>query len=501
MPLLLLLSVFVISTCGLVYELIAGTLASYLLGDSVTQFSTIIGVYLFSMGIGAYLSKFVQRNFLSLFIKVELLIGLLGGSSAAFLFYFFAKVYSFRILLYVLVLLIGTLVGLEIPLLMRILKDEFEFKDLVSKVFSFDYVGALIASLLFPLVLVPHLGLIRSSFLFGILNVLIALMTLFYFQQKNQKITLLKTSAFLVLLFLVFGFVCSEKILTLAENGFYTEPVIYAVSTPYQRIALTRNQEELRLYLNGHLQFSSRDEYRYHEALVFPGLLGLKEVKKVLVLGGGDGMALREIFKVASVESVTLVDLDQQMTHLFQGNEILNKLNAHSFSNPKVKVINADAFLWLKENQEQFDFAVVDFPDPTNYSLGKLYSLSFYKELYRSLAPSAGAVIQSTSPYFARESFWCVAHTLEAAQFSTQSYHLYVPSFGEWGYTLALKNKDVYEKPKIFPEHLKFLNSESLVQMFQFAPDMSEVPGEINQLNNQYLVRTYEREWAKYSWN
>src|SRR4051795_3845663 len=104
---LLLASVFVIATCGLIYELIAGTLASYLLGDSVTQFSTVIGVYLFSMGIGSYLSRFIRKNLLGCFVHVEYLIGLVGGSSAALLFLFFEHASSFRLLLYSLVSLIG----------------------------------------------------------------------------------------------------------------------------------------------------------------------------------------------------------------------------------------------------------------------------------------------------------------------------------------------------------------------------------------------------------
>src|SRR6476660_2372383 len=161
--LLLLASVFTIATCGLVYELIAGTLASYLLGDSITQFSTIIGCYLFAMGIGSWLSRYVKRDLLSFFIRVEILVGAVGGSSAALLFLAFEHVASFRFLLYFTVGAIGVLVGVEIPLLLRILENRLEFRDLVAKVFTFDYVGALFASILFPLVLVPHLGLIKSA--------------------------------------------------------------------------------------------------------------------------------------------------------------------------------------------------------------------------------------------------------------------------------------------------------------------------------------------------
>ena len=164
--LLLLMSVFVVTTCGLIYELVAGTAASYLLGDSVTQFSTIIGVYLFSMGIGSYLSKFFNNNLIAWFVQIEIMVGLVGGFSSTVLFMLFGFVTYFRVILYSLVGLTGVLVGLEIPLLMRILEKKYEFKELVSKVFTFDYIGALLASLIFPLVLVPHLGLLRTSFFF-----------------------------------------------------------------------------------------------------------------------------------------------------------------------------------------------------------------------------------------------------------------------------------------------------------------------------------------------
>src|SRR5687768_3570178 len=189
---LLLFSVFVVATCGLIYELVAGTLASYLLGDSITQFSTIIGVYLFSMGIGSFLSRYFNKSLLTWFIRIELLVGLVGGFSAAILFLVFPLASSFRVILYAFVALTGILVGLEIPMLMRILKDKIEFKELVSRVFTFDYVGALLASLLFPLLLVPHLGLIRTSLFFGILNIAVGWYLAYYFAKEIKQAIALK---------------------------------------------------------------------------------------------------------------------------------------------------------------------------------------------------------------------------------------------------------------------------------------------------------------------
>ncbi len=439
MTVLLFASVFAVATCGLVYELIAGTLASYLLGDSVTQFSTVIGVYLFAMGVGSFLSGRIERDLLGVFVRTEILIGLVGGFSAAALFLLFGSVASFRIPLYGIVGAVGVLVGVEVPLLLRILHGQFAFKDLVARVFSFDYIGALFASLLFPLVLVPHLGLVRSSFLFGMINVGVALWLLWSFGGSIRGATLHRAAGLIALAALTTGFVAADRIMRQAEAWVFPDPVVYAESTPYQRIVLTASARDVRLFLNNNLQFSSRDEYRYHEALVHPGLSAVAHPARVLLFGGGDGLAAREILKHPEVESITQVELDPAMVRLFSGNADLARMNGGAFASPKLHVVNADAFVWLKQTagQAQFDFVVVDFPDPSNFSVGKLYSLTFYRLLRQVMAPGAAVVVQSTSPYIARRAYWCVVGTLEAAGFSTLPYHVYVPSFGEWGFVLA----------------------------------------------------------------
>lgn len=494
--LLLLGSVFTIATCGLIYELIASTLASYLLGDTVTQFSTVIGVYLFAMGIGSWLSGYVEKNLLRVFIRVELIIALIGGCSAALLFTMFAHVGSFRVLLYGLVVILGTLVGLEIPLLLRLLKDKLQFKDLVARIFTFDYIGALLASLLFPLLLVPHLGLVRSAFLFGFLNGAVGLLALWAMREQVPRPGMLRFAGLSVLAILAAGFVASERILAWSEQAAYGENVIYAKSTPFQRIALTRQDDDLRLYLNGNLQFSSRDEYRYHEALVHPGLARLPHARRVLVLGGGDGLAVREVLRHPQIESVTLVDLDPAMTKLFATSEILTRLNEASLLSPKVRVVNADAFTWLEEHRDRYDFIVADFPDPSNFSVGKLYTTAFFARVKRALAQDGAFVVQCTSPFVARRSFWCVDETLRASGLLTEPFHAYVPSFGEWGFILAAHRPLAGELR--LPPGLRFLTAENFRTLFEFPPDMARVPAEVNRLNNQALVRYYEQEWAHY---
>lgn len=495
---LLLTAVFVIATCGLIYELVAGTLASYLLGDSVTQFSTIIGVYLFAMGIGSFLSKYFSKDILGWFIKLEMLVGVVGGFSAAILFLVFPLASSFRTILYTLVMLTGILVGLEIPLLMRILKDRVEFKEMVSRVFTFDYIGALLASLIFPLLLVPKLGLIRTSLFFGMLNIGVAWYLAGFFSKEIKRASAIKLAAAGILLLQTVAFVFSNNIMRYSETMMYNDNIVYAESSPYQRVVLTRNKRELRLFLNGNLQFSSADEYRYHESLVHPALSSIPNVANVLILGGGDGMAAREILKYPTVQRITLVDLDPMITKLFSSQDVLVKLNNGSLLNKKLKVINEDAFIWMRNNREKFDAVVIDFPDPSNFSIGKLYSTVFYHLLRNSLQPEGIAVIQSTSPYVAPKSFWCIDTTLRSAGFYTRAYHNYVPSFGEWGYVLAFPQKEKNWFTNM-PAQLKYLNPDVLQQCFIFPEDMkTHKTLQPNQLNNQALVNYFEEEWGKY---
>lgn len=496
MHLALLLSVFVVATCGLIYELVAGALASYLLGDSVTQFSTVIGVYLFAMGVGSYLSRFVTKDHLATFIRVEIFVGILGGFSSTILFLVFAQGAFFPVVLYGLVFLIGMGVGLEIPLLMNILRSEMEFQELVSKVLSFDYIGALVASVSFPIFLLPHLGLVRTSLMFGILNVLVALALLVAIQRRTATHRLSKIPPVLALVALTCAFVWGDAILASAEASMYPDRVIYSSTTPYQRIVLTRTPYSLRLHLNGHLQFDSSDEYRYHEALVHVGLHAVPQKRSILVLGGGDGLAVREILKYPEVERVTLVDLDPSMTQVFRNSPSLVALNQNALNDPRVTVINQDAFVWLQHPPEQFDFIVIDLPDPTNFSIGKLYTTGFYKLLHGALTPHGAFVVQSTSPLLARKSFWCVDASVKAAGFTTQPYHTYVASFGEWGFILG--SRDGIELSGVFPPKLRFLTPEYLTTLFSFPPDMARVDVEPNRLNDQTLVHLYEQEWGTY---
>jgi spermidine synthase len=497
MGILLFISVLLVAACGLIYELVAGTLASYLLGDSVLQFSTVIGTYLFAMGVGSALSRYLNRGLVYRFVWIELALAIVGGFSSALLLFAFAFTQGFGIILYALVIVMGVLVGLEIPLLMRIVRDRYDFRDVIAHVLTFDYLGALGASLLFPILLVPRLGLVRSAMLFGIINAAVALWTTYLFASQLSAPRSLRIMCVMVLCGLAVGMAQAKHITSTAEDNIYADEIIFARDTRYQHLVLTRFKDDLRLFLNSHLQFSSRDEYRYHEALIHPGLASIPAPRRVLVLGGGDGLAVREIFKYSQIESVTLVDLDAEMTKLFSTHALLTQLNQKSLQSPRLHLVTSDAFPWVDSNTDSFDFIVIDFPDPTNYSLGKLYTTAFYRAASRHLSTQGVMVVQSTSPMFARDSFWCIADTLKQAGLRTYPYHVYVPSFGEWGFVIASFHE--YSPPSSLPTGLRFLDVTGLPGLFQFPPDMAPLPMPANQLNDQVLVRLYDQDWKDIS--
>jgi spermidine synthase len=287
----------------------------------------------------------------------------------------------------------------------------------------------------------------------------------------------------------------ADHITTWAEDRFYGDNVVLRESSDYQRIVVTSGPAGVRLFLNGNLQFHSRDEYRYHEALVHPAMAAHGAPRRVLVLGGGDGMAVREVLKHPSVEQVTLVELDPHMTRLFSTQPLLKTLNAGALSSPKLKTVNADGFGWLERGDDTFDVIIVDFPDPTNFSLGKLYTTSFYALVDRRLAAGGFVAVQTTSPLIARRSFWTVAATLEAVGFTVTPYHAHVPSFGEWGFIAA--GRRPFRAPTSLPPGLRFLTPEGFAAALQFPPDMARVAAEPNRLSNQVLVHTFEEEWGR----
>ncbi|MGE0327188.1 MAG: polyamine aminopropyltransferase [Polyangiaceae bacterium] len=497
--------VLVIATAGLVYELVIAAVASYVLGDSVTQFSTIIGLYLSALGLGAYVSKFIDRRLALTFVDVELAAALIGGASAPLLFLAFSYTAAFHFILYGMVLVVGTLVGLELPLLMRLLGRELSFKDLIARALTFDYAGALLGSLAFSLILVPKLGLARSSLVCGLLNAGVALISTWILPSadmgERKSFGGARVRAVLVLLLLGAGILESDRVTGLAEAALFPGKVIFAEHSRYQRIVLTERQnaghKTFQLQLNGNLQFDTADEYRYHEALVHPAMQSARHHSEIAVGGGGDGLAAREVLRWPGVERITLVDLDPAMTDLGKHNPLLQAQNRGAMNDPRVEVHNSDAMVWFRDHDQRFDVIILDFPDPTNYSLGKLYSARFYRTIYDRLADDGALVVQSTSPLFALQAYWCIDTTLRSVGFSTAPYHVFVPAFGEWGYVLAKKSP--FRPPQdLQVAGLAYLTPETLRLAFNFPEDMRAVPTPVNRLDNQALVHFYLDAWARW---
>lgn len=489
----LFLSTLLIATCGLIYELVAGALASYVLGDSVFQFSTIIGCYLTAMGVGSWLSRFLEKNLVARFIEVEIAVSLMGGFSAPILFAGFTYTPGFRVVLYVVVALVGIGVGLELPLLIRILEQRTTLKELVARVLALDYVGALAASLLFPLFLLPQLGLLRTSLTLGLVNAAVALWTTFLFDAPAPILTRLRLLAAGAVAALATGIALAGVAEKRMEADLFADPVVMSVQTPYQRLVLTHAAGDTRLFIDGALQFSSVDEHRYHEALVHPAMSAAGPVRRALVLGGGDGMAVRELLK-HPVPEITLVDLDPDMTRLFTERDDLAKLNGHALADPRVTVVNQDAFAFVRtQPKEHWDVVIVDLPDPNNFGLGKLYSVQFYRLLARAMSLGGVVAVQATSPVFSPQAFSCILATIREAGFDARPYHQYVPAFGEWGFVLATTTRFGSFEP-VLPG-LRSLDDATLPQMFVFAPDLAPKPEVVNRLDNQLLVRLYAEDW------
>ncbi len=491
---LLILNVLIIATCGLVYELQAATLSSFVMGDSITQFSLIIGLYLTSMGVGAWLSRFLDRNLVRAFLEIELAVALIGGFSVPILYLLTTRLHLFVPMLYGIVFVVGTLVGLELPLLMRIIAEQLEFKELVARVLTFDYLGALFASVLFPLFFVPQLGLMRTSLFFGMLNALVGFVGTWLLRPMLKgSIFGLRLRGLFLLAGLSYGLIEAPNWMRWAEEEQFDGRILLATTTPYQRIVVTENRQGVQLHLNAHLQFHSLDEYRYHEALVHPAMLASGSRNRVLILGGGDGLGLREVLRYPEVEAVTLVDIDPEMTRIASTLPPFVRLNDHAYEDPRVNVVNADALIWLERETTSFDVVIIDFPDPHHFSLGKLYTTRFYRLLHDRLTKEGAVAIQSTSPLSTRKSYWCIVNTLAASGFHVRPYHAAMPSFGIWGYVLAKKSE--FELPQgTLPKGLRFLDLPTLKSLFILPPDLGPVEVKINRLDNQHLVRYYEQE-------
>jgi spermidine synthase len=490
----MMISVLVVALCGIVYELIIAAVSSYLLGNSVYQFSMTIGFFMFAMGIGSFISKWFHDGLISTFIAIEIIVALIGGFCSSLLFLMFPYHAMYQPVMFGLIIVIGTLVGLEIPLLARILSRSTAWKESIANVLSLDYLGALVGSVAFPIVMLPNLGLFQSSFAIGLLNVGVAIVSIFVFGKSLRRFKTLLAAAILVLVCLIVGLLASERLTKFAESQMYADKVIFLKQTPYQRIVVTENSKnrDIRLYLDKHIQFASVDEYRYHEALVHPVMSAAGKRATVLILGGGDGLAVREVLKYKDVERITMVDIDPAITEFCSRFGPIVRLNQGSLDSEKLTVINEDAFSYLLDYAgrvdkefERFDRVIIDLPDPHNEVLDKLYSKEFYEIVRSCMSPNGYMVCQCSSPFFARKVFWCINNTMEAASFGVTPYRVPMVSFGIWGFNLCSANGTPLKTAQIDPAMCRFLTTEIFEESQRFGKDIAR-------LDDSPINRTFE---------
>ncbi|SHI55345.1 spermidine synthase [Clostridium amylolyticum] len=468
---LLMVTTLIISGCSIIYEVLISSVSSFLVGDSIKQFSITIGLYMSAMGLGSYLSKYIKTQLFDWFVVVEIGVGVLGGISTLILFLSNIYIESYELIMYIQIILIGTLVGLEIPLLTRII--ESNTKDLritLSRIFSFDYIGGLIGSIAFPLILLPKFGYFTIAFLVGSLNIIVSIIIIHTYKNYIKNVYFFKLSSIALLILMLMGAVFGDNIANLMEGKLYRDKIVLSKQTPYQNIVVTKHKDDLRLFINGNIQFSSSDEYRYHEALVHVPMNASKNRKRVLILGGGDGLAVREVLKYLDVLKITLVDLDEDMVKLSKTNSNIVNLNKNSLNNSKLEIIYNDAFKFLEESNEVYDVIIVDLPDPNNESLNKLYTNVFYRLCGKNLSHSGAMSVQSTSPYYAKEAYWCINKTIESEGLNVVPYHVEVPTFGDWGFQLVTKTPMDTKDIKVNVD-TRFLNKETLQKLFIFSKD------------------------------
>ncbi|MGL4343824.1 MAG: polyamine aminopropyltransferase [Cellulosilyticaceae bacterium] len=485
----------VISGCSIVYELLISSVSSYLLGDSIKQFSITIGLYMCAMGLGSYLSQFIKKKLFDVFFAVEVGVGLFGGVSALLLFLSNIYIKQYHLVMYGQIILIGTLVGLEIPLLTRIIEKYcHNLRVTLASVFSFDYLGGLIGAIGFPLILLPQLGYVATAFFVGTLNVAVAIFIVFKYKDYMKYPNLWKTVSIILGIVLLVGTLFADTITQKLEDSLYRDQIIHMEQTPYQKIVVTRHKNDLRLYLDGNIQFSSQDEYRYHEALVHIPMSLAPQKKHVLVLGGGDGLAVREILKYDEVETITLVDLDEQMVKLCKEHPLITKLNEGGLSHPKVQCVYEDAYKFLIDSQMLYDVVVIDLPDPNNDTLNKLYTNIFYRLVGNHLTADGVMSVQSTSPYYAKEAFWCVYKTLQSEGFSVAPYKTEVPAFGTWGFHLASK-KELMMDGLTIQVPTRYLDQSMIRSLFELSKDEKVALDTIqtNTLAHPMLIEYYKK--------
>lgn len=545
---ILYLAAFIMGGCGIAYEYTLSRVATDLLGNSARQWALVIGAMMFCMGIGADLQKRVKDHLLlDKFIGAEILLGVLGGCGPLALFFTYGLAPDYYILVqYTFIGSIGLLLGFELPLIARlnsVYTSQLEIN--LGRVLKMDYIGALTGALIWVFLLPVFFTLIESAFVLGLLNLAAATILLLYFHPNvtlKKRLWVAFISAFFILTGALFQ---AKNWTTTAEQYLYRDRIILSKTTRFQHIVLTKSRAaEISCYINGSLQFNSADEYIYHENLVHPAFALAPHQRRVLILGGGDGLAAREVLKYPAVKELVLCDLDPGMTDLARNHPNFIKLNQGSLrdarltllknhrliaqeqketifvpnqnrrfgSRPeevaRVTMINLDAASLLEKLAGKFDIIIVDFPDPNNEELAKLYSRTFYRRLADRLASDGIFVQQATSPVHAKEAFLCIGRSMTSADLSVIPYHDNVPSFGEWGWwigghqerwapnKLPKSLKETLKKTTEITVPTRYLTPELIHASLYFGKNqLNTTETAINTLVNHKIFTYYLQGW------
>lgn len=538
-------AMFMTGACGLVAEYCLSTVSTYILGSSITQWSLTIGIMMAMMGVSGYLQRFTgDKRLVERFIYVELFLCWLTGFAPIgnFAAFEFAGDH-FLLIYYASAIMVGLAIGLEIPLMLRINEKYADtLRSNIANVFSPDYIGSFVGAIawLFLLKLFP---LTEIGFVMAAMNFSVACLVLRFFWKRRliESKVMTFTAVFVTGIALTFGHAQNREWSISLQQKLYEDPIRFSTVTRYQQLVMTENTKlgEFRFYINGNLQFSSLDEQIYHEQLVHPIMAMVPDHRRVLILGGGDGLALREVLKYEGVEEIVLVDLDPDMTAFCATNPIMLQMNDSSLVSARVKilksgavteagkrniyqetgelndkgrpileatasvsVINLDADKFVGEISGKYNVIIVDFPDPEAVELTKLYSREFYLKLKRILAENGMFVVQSTSPYHAKESYLCIGRTIHAAGFESLPYHDNVPSFGDWGFWLCWKDQIVESKVQSriaqidsFAVSTRYLTPEVFRRAMVFGKGwLSAKNTEVNTLMHPVLLQYYVNE-------
>jgi spermidine synthase len=472
---LLKICMFATGCSGIVAEFTLSTLASYLLGNTTLQWTLTMSVMLFAMGLGSRWSRLLPDRLLDRFIAIEFWLSALCATCAAAAYFGSAFLRSASVVIYGYGFFIGLLIGMEIPLVARLNATYESIQENISSVMEKDYFGALLGGLLFAFFALPYLGLTYTPLVLGAINFAVASVLLWRYRSLLINPLRLKVAFWVLAAGLVLLGVWMRPIVLFGEQSQYRDRIVFQKQTPYQRIVMTEWKGYYWLYLNNHVQFSTYDEVRYHESLIHPAMLLAPSRERILVLGGGDGLAVREVMKYADVKHVTLVDLDPAMVDLARTHPALKEANQGALDDPKLEIVFADAGRFVADSKVLYDVIIIDLPDPNGPDLARLYSREFYRDCLAHLSLDGVLVTQASSPIHAKDAFLCILKTMTSAGFSALPYHTYVPTMSDWGWVLGVREKSGPDPAKRLQAvdfdrvETQFLNREAMTGMLSFG--------------------------------